>query len=222
MEDGGSCLILESELILKDVTNVQPDVKKQKSDFETPRRPRRSKRKARNIDEDVISSLLDDDFDIAIGLSSGYQDGNDLSITGVRPLAKKTKKDGTLTKRTSQDWGTKPKASSGSSSLQSSQEIDQNAAATKPKPKPRPKPTAKPNHNTKTTRKKPKKKTATKKTVTKEILQMVATLKTIVKCVLDFSQAVKHMSKPERRQITESMITSGQLDKTIQKYTRNH
>ena len=68
MEGGGSCLILESELILKDVTNVQADVKKQKSDFETPRRLRRSKRKTRNIDEGVISSLLDDDFDIAIGL----------------------------------------------------------------------------------------------------------------------------------------------------------
>ena len=49
MEDGGSCLILELELILKDVTNVQPDVKKQKSNFETPRRPQRSKWKARNI-----------------------------------------------------------------------------------------------------------------------------------------------------------------------------
>ena len=69
MEDGGSCLILELELILKDVTNVQPDVKKQKSHFETPKRPQRSKWKARNIDEDVISSLLDYDFDIAIGLS---------------------------------------------------------------------------------------------------------------------------------------------------------
>ena len=51
---------------------------------------------------------------------------------------------------------------------------------------------------------------------------MVATLKTIapqviVKFVLDFSQEEKHMSKLERRQITESMITTGQLDRTIQK-----
>ena len=84
-------------------------------------------------------------------------------------------------------------------------------------------PVAKPNYNMKATKKKPKKKTTTKKTMTKkEILQMVATLKTIVlqvivKCVSDFSQAEKHMSKPEGRQITESMITSRQLDQTIQK-----
>ena len=145
-------------------------------------------------------------------------------LLALRPLSKKTKKDDTLTKKTSQDRGTKPKASSGSSSLPSSQEINQNATATKPKPKPRPKPAkAKPNHNMKTTKNKPKEKTATKKTVTKkEMLQMVATLKTIVlqvivKCILDFSQAENHMSKPERRQITESMIATGQLDKTIQK-----
>ena len=49
----------------------------------------------------MISSLLDDDFDTVIGLSSGLQDGDDLdmSITGVRPLSKNARKDGTLIKK---------------------------------------------------------------------------------------------------------------------------